>query len=199
MNLLLTKSGNARWDEKNFRCLKLISNESTVNHPHCVSCHRPLRDSFFSGKNQHRGCFAISPVPEPPGSVSPTAPCVQEFTVTREHKVCSPLVSRKGNQEYVLTGTRNVLFALPTSTQTALSTSKLTTSEVLWSDDGLESVKILVGRLDNSGWTRMPAASSGARGSRGRHLLLTHLTLGFGLGGRAACSSVCLTDEQADT
>ena len=100
MNLLLTKSGNARWDEKNFRCLKLISNESTVNHPHCVSCHRPLRDSFFSGKNQHRGCFAISPVPEPPGSVSPTAPCVQEFTVTREHKVCSSLVSRKGNQEY---------------------------------------------------------------------------------------------------
>ena len=64
---------------------------------------------FFDGKKEYGTCFASSQVPEPSVSVSPPVSCFQEYTVTREHKMCVSLVSRKGNQEYDPTGVRNVL------------------------------------------------------------------------------------------
>jgi hypothetical protein len=80
------------------------------------SSHERLRvlqcGSFFSGKKEHRACLASSQAPELSGSASPTASCFQGSYVAREHKVCTPLVPRKGNQEYG-TGARTFLFKLP--------------------------------------------------------------------------------------
>ena len=71
---------------------------------------RVLKDSFFlGGRKEFGACFARSQVPESSGSASPTTSCFQEFNVAREHKMCSPLVSRKGNQEHGPAGARFVL------------------------------------------------------------------------------------------
>jgi hypothetical protein len=77
-----------------------------------VSSHerlRALKSSFFGGKKEHASCFASSKDPKFFNSASPSAPCFQEFFVAREPQVCSPLVPRKGNQEYVTSGTRPFL------------------------------------------------------------------------------------------
>ena len=71
---------------------------------------RELRDSFFlGGTKDHGDCFVISEVAEPSGSTSPTGSCFQKFIVGHEHKMNSPLVSRKGNPEYAPAGVRIVL------------------------------------------------------------------------------------------
>ena len=71
---------------------------------------RALKGSFFlGGRKEFGSCFTSSQVPEPSPSTSPAASCLQEFNVAREHKMCSPLVSRKGNQEHDPAGVRFVL------------------------------------------------------------------------------------------
>ena len=71
---------------------------------------RTLKGSIFlTGKKEFGACFGSSQVPEPSDSDSPATSCFQEFNVAREHKMCSPLVSRKGNQEHVPVGVRFVL------------------------------------------------------------------------------------------
>jgi hypothetical protein len=55
---------------------------------------------FFGEKREHGSCLAGSQAPESFGSVSPATSCFREFNVARERKMCSPLVSRKGNQEH---------------------------------------------------------------------------------------------------
>jgi hypothetical protein len=70
---------------------------------------RALKCSFFSGKKEHTACCARSKAPELFSSASPSAPCFQEFFVAREPQVCSPLVPRKGNQEYGTASARSFL------------------------------------------------------------------------------------------
>ena len=64
---------------------------------------------FFGEKREHGACLAGSQAPESFGSASPATSCFREFNVARERKMCSPLVSRKGNQEHGTKGARIVL------------------------------------------------------------------------------------------
>jgi hypothetical protein len=68
-----------------------------------------LKGSFLTGKKEYGPCFTSSQVPEPSDSDSPATSFFQAFIVSREHKMCSPLVSRKGNQEHNPAGARFVL------------------------------------------------------------------------------------------
>jgi hypothetical protein len=95
--------------------------------------------SFFSGNKEHRSCLARSKAPELSGSVSPSASCFQVFTVAREPRVSSPLVPRKGNQEYDTAGVRTLLFDKAAVQHCLVEiSSKLPLHKVLrWFDHGV--------------------------------------------------------------
>jgi hypothetical protein len=84
----------------------------TNSCPRCGSCPRPISDLGFSNSpslTERRSIQLVSQVPRPPVSVSSSASSsFQEFFVAHESQACSPLVPRKGNQEY---GTTNHHFS----------------------------------------------------------------------------------------
>jgi hypothetical protein len=56
-----------------------------------------LKGSSFIGKKDHRAFLVSSQVSDSPDSTPPVISCFQEFIVSHQLKMCSSLVSRKGN------------------------------------------------------------------------------------------------------
>ena len=105
---------------------------------------RALKCSFLSGQQEYSTCIASSKAPDRDNSTSPCATCAQDFFVSREPQVSSPLVSGKGNQEYVTPGARSFLL-IQTAGQHCLvenaSTLRLKESASMgraWSQGGVQ-------------------------------------------------------------